>query len=90
MARLRVVNREERVHRAWRSFRAERDRRLSNTDWVVIKYYESGLELPEEWKQYRQALRDLPNALTDEEVLSGNIPWPVQPNTGLAEEGDSE
>mgnify|MGYP001161480612 CR=1 FL=1 len=36
--------------------REERDRRLKETDWRAS----SDLNLPESWRAYRQALRDLP------------------------------
>lgn len=58
----------------WRLWRIERNFRLSETDWVVIKYVEAGLPVPQIWVQYRQALRDLP--------LNQNfdgISWPVKP-----------
>lgn len=58
----------------WRLWRMERNFRLAETDWVVVKYAESGSPVPAEWAAYRQALRDLPqNANFD-----GNS-WPVKP-----------
>ena len=41
--------------------REERDRRLTACDWVVAKHTEHGKMVPEDWKIYRQALRDLPS-----------------------------
>ena len=40
--------------------RNERDRLLSESDWVVTKALEEGNAIPSDWKTYRQALRDLP------------------------------
>lgn len=58
----------------WRLWRIERNFRLAETDWVIIKYLEAGQAVPEAWATYRQALRDLPqNAQFD-----GND-WPVKP-----------
>ncbi|GAA5334721.1 MULTISPECIES: phage tail assembly chaperone [Thermus] len=79
MARLRVRTLADRLHEAWAAFRAERDRRLAASDWVVARAYERGEPVPPEWAAYRQALRDLPGQLTDEQVLAGEIPWPQLP-----------
>ncbi len=79
MARLKVKTQQDRLREAWAAFRAERDRRLAETDWVVARAYERGEPVPEAWAAYRQALRDLPEQLTDEQVLSGEIPWPKPP-----------
>ena len=40
----------------YRLLRIERDRLLKDTDWRAS----SDLNLPESWRSYRQALRDLP------------------------------
>jgi hypothetical protein len=79
MAKLRVKTFQDRIREAWARFRAERDRRLAETDWIVARAYERGESVPEAWAAYRQALRDLPEQLTDEQVLSGEIPWPEAP-----------
>jgi len=79
MARLKIKTQQDRLRDAWENFRAERNRRLAETDWVVARAYEQGQPVPGEWVNYRQALRDLPVQLTDNQVLNGNIPWPVKP-----------
>jgi hypothetical protein len=79
MARLKVKTNRDRLEEAWKALRAERDRRLAETDWVVARAYERGEPVPKAWATYRQALRDLPERLTDEQVLSGKIPWPEPP-----------
>ena len=43
-----------------RLLRVERDKKLTNSDWVVTKATEEGTSVSSEWKTYRQALRDLP------------------------------
>lgn len=59
----------------YRPVRKTRDRLLQECDWTV------GIDSPlsddkkEEWKTYRQALRDLPSTLTDVEKVF----WPVKP-----------
>lgn len=85
MARLKIRTQSDRIAEAWMALRAERDRRLAATDWVVVKAYERGEPIPEAWADYRQALRDLPQTLTDEEVLAwherrGNLAWPEKPS----------
>jgi hypothetical protein len=79
MAKLKIRTLEDRIREAWAAFRAERDRRLAETDWVVTRAYERGEPVPEAWATYRQALRDLPERLTGEQVLAGDIPWPELP-----------
>jgi len=79
MAKLKIRTLRDRVQEAWVAVRAGRDRRLAETDWVVARAYERGEPVPEAWRAYRQALQDLPAQLTDEQVLSGEIPWPEPP-----------
>tara|TARA_B100000131_G_C17866345_1_gene512325 strand:- start:98 stop:493 length:396 start_codon:yes stop_codon:yes gene_type:complete len=43
-----------------RQLREARNILLAESDWVVVKAQETGTEIPKEWKEYRQALRDLP------------------------------
>tara|TARA_R100000781_G_C4074198_1_gene125519 strand:+ start:577 stop:1131 length:555 start_codon:yes stop_codon:yes gene_type:complete len=40
----------------------ERNLRLSQSDWVALKALESGTSVSSRWKDYRQELRDLPDA----------------------------
>ena len=52
-----------------------RDEKLKETDWVVVKAQELGTDVPDEWKSYRQALRDITNTYTSfEEAV-----WPIKP-----------
>ena len=39
--------------------RAERDKRLADCDWVVIKALEAGTSVASDWVTYRTALRDI-------------------------------
>jgi hypothetical protein len=55
--------------------RAKRDSLLAESDWVVIKAQETGTEIPIEWKEYRQALRDI----TLQDGFPENIIWPEKP-----------
>tara|TARA_Y100000356_G_C11108990_1_gene208547 strand:- start:187 stop:588 length:402 start_codon:yes stop_codon:yes gene_type:complete len=65
-----------------RLLREERDERLAETDWIVTQSLEKGEEIPEKWKTYRQALRDLPSTSTpklNEYKQLSNITWPTKP-----------
>ena len=59
-----------------KELRAERNKRLTECDWVVIRATSTDTPIPEEWKAYMQALRDLPSTTED----PANPVWPVQPS----------
>jgi len=59
----------------WEELREERNRRLAQCDWVVIRSTSTDTPIPEEWKNYMQSLRDLPANTTDPE----NPVWPSPP-----------
>lgn len=80
MAKLVVKTQRDRVEAAQAAFRFERNRRLAESDWIVVRAHERGEPIPEAWAAYRQALRDLPSLLNDEQILSGAIPWPSMPD----------
>ena len=46
----------------WNSVRKYRDELLAQTDWIVIKAQEQGTNLSTAFKDWRQSLRDLPEA----------------------------
>ena len=48
----------------WNFIRKYRDQLLVQTDWIVIKAKEQGTNLSTAFKDWRQALRDLPEATT--------------------------
>lgn len=52
--------------------RDQRDRLLSESDWVVTKSIETGSPVPAAWKAYRQALRDI----TQQAGFPREIQWP--------------
>ena len=60
---------------ATEKLRAERNKRLTDCDWVAIRAFTTGTPVPEEWKAYMQALRDLPANTEDPE----NPVWPTIP-----------
>jgi len=55
--------------------RDQRDLRLADTDWVVVYHKEKGTAIPDEWKAYRQALRDVPQ----QAGFPNDIEWPEKP-----------
>ena len=58
-----------------KELRQERNKRLVECDWVVIRATSTDTLVPEEWKVYMQTLRDLPSTTDD----PTNPVWPVQP-----------
>ena len=65
-----------------RLLRLERNRKLTETDWVTLKAYSQGVEVPLTWKNYMQALRDLPansEPQLDEQGNLTSVTWPEVP-----------
>ena len=67
---------QEREAQAWISLRAERDRRLAATDWIMLP----DVSVPpgttrEQWAAYRQALRDVPQ----QPGAPWDVVWPEPP-----------
>jgi hypothetical protein len=67
----------------WDSLRFRRTNLLRESDWVFIGDAPSMAESKkEEWREYRQLLRDFPDTITD--IMEYNdiaeLSWPVEPN----------
>ena len=63
--------------------REERNKKLAEEDWRVLRAYSQGKELEEEWRIYLQELRDLPEVAEpsiDSEGNLLNITWPIKPS----------
>ena len=60
------------TNQQWSNIRLQRDKLLQATDWRAS----SDLTLSDAWKNYRQALRDVP---TQSDPF--NITWPEQPSS---------
>jgi acyl carrier protein len=60
------------ITKQWFDIREERNERLDDTDWRAS----SDLTLSDEWKNYRQALRDITTTQSD----PYNITWPTPPS----------
>jgi IS1 family transposase len=55
--------------------RHDRNKKLSDTDWVVLKSLEEGVPVSDTWKTYRQALRDI----TEIYEKQSEVVWPTLP-----------
>jgi len=58
-----------------KELRLRRNQLLSDCDWVITMHKELGTNIPAAWKNYRQALRDLPANTED----PANPVWPTKP-----------
>ena len=68
-----------------RLLRIERNRRLAETDWTQLKDIDLDIIRERNWKNYRQALRDLPSKskpiLDDYGALDmSSVTWPDKPS----------
>ena len=64
----------------FKALRTRRNQLLTETDWVTLKATDDsndglGIQLPQVWMDYRQALRDLPANTVD----PANPVWPTKP-----------
>ena len=66
---------DERTQALAASVRLERDQKMIESDWVILKAYELQIDPPKEWIDYRQALRDV----TAQPNFPQNIVWTVRP-----------
>ena len=69
----------------FRLLREERNRRLAETDWTQLKDIDLDIIRERNWKNYRQALRDLPSKSTPKLNSNGDldmtsVTWPDQPS----------
>ena len=59
----------------FRELRQERNRHLTELDWMFSGDYKIDPEIYQEWLVYRKALRDLPSTIED----PANPTWPEKP-----------
>jgi hypothetical protein len=57
----------------WITLRTERNQELQNTDWRAV----TDRTMSQAWKDYRQALRDLPQQFESANEAADN--WPTPP-----------
>ena len=62
--------------RAAADVRIQRDKQLSECDWVVTKAKETSTNVPAAWKTYRQELRDI----SAQAGFPNTITWPTKPS----------
>ena len=58
--------------------RNQRNSHLTGSDWMAL----TDVTMPEKWKTYRQALRDIP----EQSGFPSNVTWPEPPDNFIAEE----
>ncbi len=68
-----------------RLLRIERDKRLTDCDWIITMHKELGTNIPAAWKTYRQSLRDLPASASPSLDSYGDldltsVTWPTEPS----------
>ena len=59
----------------WTALRTERNARLAASDWTQLQDTHLSAEKKSAWADYRQALRDLPDEVTD----PTQVDWPLDP-----------
>ena len=66
---------DDALARAQEALRSRRNQLLAETDWMAS----SDLTMSDNWKTYRQALRDLPSGKDTVEKCE-NATWPTKPS----------
>lgn len=59
-----------------KKLRNERNKILAQSDWRVVRATETGVAMSNEWKTYRQALRDI----TQHYQSLDDVVWPTEPS----------
>tara|TARA_R100000700_G_scaffold10159_1_gene14715 strand:+ start:95 stop:418 length:324 start_codon:yes stop_codon:yes gene_type:complete len=59
----------------WRNLRERRNNLLAECDWMAG----SDVTMSDEWKAYRQKLRDFPSTLNNT-TIQAEITWPTKPD----------
>ena len=82
-SKLAVINAAEPMRR----LRLHRDKLLQECDWRVTKAADTGVALSNDWKTYRQQLRDLPSTqnpiisdMEDDNIGISSVTWPTKPS----------
>ncbi len=70
----------------YKLLREERNKLIAETDWTQLKDISLDSIREKNWKEYRQALRDLPNGSTPKLNSYGgldmsSVTWPDKPST---------
>ena len=65
----------QKTQTAWTALRTERNARLAASDYTQLQDAHLSAEKKSAWADYRQALRDLPDEITD----PTQVDWPLDP-----------
>ncbi len=70
----------------YKLLREERNKLIAETDWTQLKDIDLDIIRERDWKNYRQALRDLPSKSNPKLDIYGNldmssITWPTKPSS---------
>ena len=81
-AKLNELNNEE----PYKLLREERNKLISETDWTQLKDIDLDIIRERNWKNYRQALRDLPSKSNPKldsfgKLDMSSVTWPVKPSS---------
>tara|TARA_R100000995_G_C3473904_1_gene119821 strand:+ start:817 stop:1128 length:312 start_codon:yes stop_codon:yes gene_type:complete len=73
------------LNEKWQLVRIKRNDLLAQSDWVVTKASDTGVAVSDAWKNYRQALRDVPTqtdaiSINANSIVIDNIIWPAVPS----------
>lgn len=58
----------------WLLVRLQRDEKLQQSDWTVVRAVDEGTPIPPEWQSYRQQLREITSQPDPFHII-----WPVAP-----------
>ena len=77
---------ELKISEPFRLLREERNKLIAETDWTQLKDIDLDFIRERDWKNYRQALRDLPSKSNPKLDIYGNldmssITWPTKPSS---------
>ena len=66
---------QARLDAQWTSVRTQRNQLLAQSDWTALSDAHLSQDKKDAWFTYRQALRDLPDEVTD----PTHVDWPLDP-----------
>lgn len=66
---------QKNIFKDWESVRLLRNQLLNSSDWVVISSLEKNVQISNDWKEYRQKLRDITSAFSSpDQVVFPTLP----------------
>jgi hypothetical protein len=68
----------DKIAKSFEQLRQERELKLIHSDWVSSKATDTGTAVPDDWKTYKQALRDFPATVDINDWP--NVTWPMPPS----------